>query len=250
MKVVYIVPGPMPEKEAKRREGLLKEWAFPTTEVEVRTVNQGPASIESMYEEYLSIPETAKLMVEAEKEGVQGAVLGCAGDPGLDAYRELTEKMVIMGPGVASMHAAALRGTRFSVLTVTDSTISSVYDLADKSGLGNKLVSVKAVNIPVLDLAKDRDATLSKLLDYGREVVKEGATAIVLGCMSMGFLEVAEDMERTLGVPVINPSKAALKLTEAFASIGYSHSKVAYHTPPKLKSGKVESLDDLLFVRN
>lgn len=245
MKIVYIVPGPMAEKEAKRREDLLKEWAFPSTEVEVRCVSGGPASIESMYEEYLSIPETAKLMVEAEQEGVNGVVLGCAGDPGLDAYKELTKDMVIIGPGVTGMHAAALRGKRFSVLTVTDSTLPSVYDLVDKSGLRNKLVSVKAVNIPVLELAVDRTATLNKMLKYGREVIAEGADSIVLGCMSMGFLEVAEDMEKELGIPVINPSKAALKMTEALASIKYTHSKKAYFTPPKLESGKVKSLDDL-----
>lgn len=245
---MYIVPGPMPETEAKRREGLLKKWAFPTTEVEIRCVEGGPASIESMYEEYLSIPETAKLMVAAEQEGVSGVVLGCAGDPGLDAFRELTKRMVIIGPGVTGMHAAVLRGKRFSVLTVTDSTIPSVYDLADKSGLRSRLVSVKAVNIPVLELAEDRAATLEKMLEFGREVISEGADSIVLGCMSMGFLEVAEDMEKELGIPVINPSKVALKMTEAFAGIGYAHSKKAYYTPPKLESGKVNSLDDL-FVK-
>lgn len=246
MKIVYIVPGPMNETEARRREALLKEWAFPSTEVELRTVSSGPASIESMYEEYLSIPETAKLMVQAEAEGVNGAILGCAGDPGLDAYREITKEMAVIGPGVASMHTAALRGSRFSVLTVTDSTIPSVYDLVDKSGLRSKLVSVKAVNIPVLELAENRERTLEKLLGYGREVMNEGADSIVLGCMSMGFLGVAEDMEAELGIPVINPAKAALKLIESLAHIGYVHSKKAYHTPPKLQSGKVASLDELL----
>lgn len=250
MKIVYIVPGTMQKKEAKRREGLLKEWAFPTTEVEIRTVSQGPASIESMYEEYLSIPETAKLMVEAEQDGVDGAILGCAGDPGLDAYRELTENMVVVGPGMAGMHVAALRGSRFSVLTVTDSTVNSVYELADKSGLRGKMVSVEAVNIPVLDLAKDRQSTLEKMIVFGKKAMDKGADSLVLGCMSMGFLEVAEDMEKELGIPVINPSKAALKLTESLAYIGYTHSKKAYHTPPKLAEGKVDSLDKLFVTTN
>src|SRR5690625_2975555 len=99
VKIVYVVPGPMPVEEASRRENLLKQWAFSSTEVELWTVSQGPASIESMYEEYLSITETAKLMTKAENVGIDGAILGCAGDPGLDAYRELTKKMVVVGPG-------------------------------------------------------------------------------------------------------------------------------------------------------
>ncbi|MEI3614783.1 hypothetical protein [Pseudogracilibacillus sp. SO30301A] len=88
MKIVYIVPVPMDEKEDKRRECLLNNWAFPNTTVEVQILHDGPTTMESMYEKYLSIPGTAKLMVEVEKKGADGAIIGCAGDPGLDAFRD------------------------------------------------------------------------------------------------------------------------------------------------------------------
>ncbi|MEI3614784.1 aspartate/glutamate racemase family protein [Pseudogracilibacillus sp. SO30301A] len=136
-----------------------------------------------------------------------------------------TNNIVVTGPAVTGMHTAALRGERFSVLTITDNTIPSVYDLVDKAGLKDKFVSVKSVNISAIDLAKDRENTLDKLLHFGRQVLEEGADSIVLGCMSMGFLDIAEDMENELGIPVINPVKSALKITEALASINYTHSK-------------------------
>lgn len=61
MKIVYsLVPGPMgnsPEGKAElaRRGNLLVQYAAPGTNVDIVDVPQGPASIESMYEEYLSI---------------------------------------------------------------------------------------------------------------------------------------------------------------------------------------------------
>jgi allantoin racemase len=249
MRVVYVVPGPMNENEVKRRGELLKQWAAPGVEADIIRVEEGPASIESMYEEYLSIPATAKLMHGLEKQGYDAAILGCAGDPGLDAFREITNHMVVVGPAATSFHTAAQLGHRFGVLTVTDSTVASAYELVQKAGLSDKLATVLPVNIPVLELANNREETLQKLLAIAHKAIDEHrADSLVLGCMSMGFLNVAEDMQEALGIPVINPGKAALKTAEALVGGGLSHSKKAYMTPPKLAHGKVQSLDEL-FVR-
>jgi allantoin racemase len=250
MKIVYVVPGPMDEQEVQRRGDLLQQWAAPGVVTEIASVTSGPASIESMYEEYLSIPETAKLIFHYEKKGYDAAILGCAGDPGLDAYREITTNLMVVGPAASSYHTAAQLGHRFSVLTVTDSTVASCYELVQKAGLSEKLASVKAVNIPVLELSKDRQATLDKLVEIGRKEMEENrADTLVLGCMSMGFLNVAEDMQQILGIPVINPSRNALKVVEGLVCAGYSHSKRAYMIPPKLATGKVQSLDELLISK-
>ena len=69
MKIAYVVPGPMDHKEAARRGAILKEWAAPDTAVDIRRVEEGPASIESMYEEYLSIPAAAQVVFQLEQEG-------------------------------------------------------------------------------------------------------------------------------------------------------------------------------------
>jgi len=114
MRLIYIVPGPMgrtPEGKAEvaRRGKLLREFAAPRTEVDIVDVPRGPASIESMYEEYISIPATAERILEVEEQGYDAAIVGCFGDPGLDAYRELTD-MLVVGPGEASFLAAAMLG--------------------------------------------------------------------------------------------------------------------------------------------
>ena len=247
MKIVYVAPFPMEKNELVRRGELLKEWAAPGVEVDIIRVEKGPASIESMYEEYLSIPATANLIFRLEQQGYDAAVLGCAGDPGLEAMREITSHMLVVGPGQASLLAAAMIGHRFSLLTILDSTINSGYELAHKAGVAAKLASVRSINVSVLDLAKDKAATLNKIITVGREAIdRDGADVLILGCMSMGFLNVAEEVQATLKVPVINPSKLALKAAEALVGSGLRHSKKAFSSPPKLAQGRVKSLDDLM----
>lgn len=249
MKIAYVIPGTMEEQEAKRREGLLRSWAAPDVVVDVRTVTEGPASIESMYEEFLSIPATAQEMFRLEQEGYDAAILGCAGDPGLDAMREITKKMLVVGPGQTSYQVAAMLGHRFSIITVTDSIIDGLYELAYKAGVSAKLASVLAVQVPVLELAANREATIDKLISAAHQAIeRDRAQVLVLGCMSMGFLEVAEELQEKLGIPVINPSRVSLQIAEALVRSGLSHSKKAFMLPPKLASGKVNSLNEL-FVR-
>jgi allantoin racemase len=252
MKIVYVLPGPMGQTEEgraemERRQSALRAYAAPGTEVDIVDVDEGPASIESLYEEYLSIPSTVQKMLEAEREGYDAAILGCYGDPGLDAVREVTTKMVVVGPGEAGAMAAAMCGHRFSIITVTRSIVAALHHLVEKAGVGKKLSSVRAIETPVLQLAHDRKETTTKLLDEGKKAIEaDGADTLILGCMSMGFLGVAEEMSEALSVPVINPGRISLTIAEALVRGGLSHSKLAYATPPKLASGEAVSSDELM----
>lgn len=99
MRILYVLPGPVGRTgagiaEMERRLSKLRSYAAPGTEVEIADVEEDPTSVESPYEEYLSIPRrTVERMLEAERDGY--------GDPGLDAVREGTERMVVDGPGEA-----------------------------------------------------------------------------------------------------------------------------------------------------
>jgi len=246
MKIVYVVPGPMDAQEVNRRGGLLKEWAFPGTKVDIVSVAEGPASIESMYEEYLSIPATAKEIFRLEKEGYDAAILGCAGDPGLDAMREITSKMLVVGPAESSILTAVLLGHKFTVITIDESMIATTEELVYKAGVSNKLASVRALNIAVLDLAVNRKSTMEKIIKVSQEAMeKDGADCLVLGCMTMGFLNVADEISDVLKIPVVNPSKIALKMAESLVGSGLMHSKKAFALPPKISSGKVKNIDEL-----
>ncbi len=250
MRIVYLVPGPMGrtaagKAEVERRGALLKKYAAPGTETGIQDVPEGPASIESMYEEYLSIPATVRAAIALEQDGWDAIILGCYGDPGLDALRELIS-IPVVGPGEATALMAASLGHRFSIITITDSVIAFTERLVRNAGVGDKLASVRAIDIPVLELHDDREQTIDATIREGRRAIEEDrADTLILGCMSMGFLEVAEAVAPELGVPVLNPGKSSLKFAEALVGAGVTHSRRAYLTPPKLAAGNGMTAADL-----
>jgi len=251
MKIVYLVPGPMGRSdegraELERRGRLLAGYAGPETTTGIDDVGEGPASIESAYEEYLSIPASVRRGVELELEGWDAVILGCFGDPGLDAFRELVSIPVI-GPGEASVLLAASLGHRFSIVTISDGVVPAIERQVRNAGVAGKLASVRAVNIPVLELHHDRERTIAAVVEEGGDaLLRDRADTLILGCMSMGFLEIAEAVSTELGVPVLNPARAALRFAEAIAGAGLSHSRRAYPTPSKLAADPTRSLADLL----
>jgi allantoin racemase len=251
MKILYILPAPLGRTsagaaEVARRGAKLREFAAPGTQVDICDVPRGPASIESMFEEYVSIPATAERVLEAAANGYDAVIIGCFGDPGVDAYRELTS-MLVVGPAQVAFHAAASLGHRFSVITPLPSLVSCTRSLVEHYGLGSHLASVRAVNTAVLELGKDRAATVEKVAREGRTALEQdGADTLVLGCMSMGFLDVAEQVSQILNVPVINPPRFSLKAAEALVGAGLVHSKRAFMTPPKIQTRLVQRAADLI----
>ena len=251
MRILYIAPGPVSHTsfgaaEMARRGRILREHAFPGTEVDIDDVAQGPASIESAYEEYLSVPAVVERAVAAEVEGYDAVIVGCFGDPGLDALREMVNVPVV-GPGESSCLVAASLGHRFSILTIMKSTIGPTRHQVVRIGLSDSLASIRSVDTPVLELMADHNRTVARFAAEGRRALEEdGADTLILGCMTSGFMMTADSLSRELSVPVVNPAVVSLKYAEMLIGGGLRHSRLAYMVPPKLASGKVKNLSALL----
>jgi allantoin racemase len=235
MKIRVVDPVITKAAEARSLEEL-SPVARPDTELSAVCVDKGPASIESTYEAALAAPYVVAKIVEAEKDGVDAVISNCMDDPGVEAAREMVSIPVI-GPCETSMHIAAMLGHRFSVIGVLEADDRPFHDHARKAGLEGKLASVRAVNIPVLEL-KDRNRAVSALVEQSVKAVREdGAHVIIFGCTGMAGMarEVEEGLKRRgiTDVPVIDPAILALKIAEALADMGLSHSKRTYPTPPK-----------------
>ena len=161
MKISYVIPGPMSQgplgpREVARRQDILRGWAAPGVEVSVRECPQGPASIESAYEEYLSVAGLAAVLTELEEQQqADAAIVGCFGDPGLDALYEVTSSLPVVGPGEASMHFACMLGRAFGIITVADGVVGPIERMAAHAGLDGRLAGVAVVNTPVLALGEN-----------------------------------------------------------------------------------------------
>ena len=147
----------------------------------------------------------------------------------------------IIGPAQTTMHTACQLGHKFSLITIFDSMLSMGYKQVHEYGLNHHLASVRAINIPVLELLNDLDFTYKKILRLGEKIVKEDrADAILFGCMTMSFSGLDKKLEDKLGIPVLNAGRVALKQAESLISMDISHSKMAYPFPEKLKKKKLK----------
>jgi allantoin racemase len=233
-KIAYIVPGTgLSDVEIERRESILNSVAGGGFYYHIKTVANGPSSIESFYDEYVSVPGTLELVREVEQEGYAAVIIGCFGDPGIEAARELVDIPVI-GPGEASLLLASSLGESLSIITILRNVVNPLKRLVHRLGLRDRVASIRAIDIPVLQIVNNREVTASRMMEEGRKAVEnDGADTLVLGCMSEGFLGIAEEMSNAIGVPVVNPVTASVKWAEMLVSAGLKHSKRAYPHPPK-----------------
>ena len=57
------------------------QYASPGTEISIANIAEGPRSIESEYEEAMSVPGILALAQEAERDGCDAVISDCFGDP-------------------------------------------------------------------------------------------------------------------------------------------------------------------------
>ena len=209
---------------------------FEREDLEVRhsLLDQGPASIESEFDEALSVPDTIRKAIEAEQSGANAIVIDCMGDPGLNACREVVS-IPVLGPCQTAMHIASMLGHHFSFITVLDRLRPMIDHIVAGYGLRENYASFEAVNVPVLeighDLGKLNDALTEKAI---KAVTEAHAGAIVLGCT--GFFGCADAIsnglaEKGFQVPVIDPIPLAIHVADTLIKTGLTHSKHIYPAP-------------------
>jgi allantoin racemase len=226
MNILYFVPGLMDQRELKRRERIANRFANPGNYVDVKSSKSGPISIESAVEEEMSVPGLLKgLLTYQERYDV--AVLGCFGDPGLRAARELVQIPVI-GPAESSICFSQQVADRFGVLVALERDIPTTRAVVARYEMSHKLAAVQPLSIPVLDLAKNRKRTERELVKAAKLAEKQGAECLILGCMSLAYMLADELMEDKANIPVLNPAKIAIKTAETFAHLKMHHSNKTY----------------------
>ncbi|MEM3404615.1 MAG: AroM family protein [Nitrososphaeria archaeon] len=225
-KILYLVPGIMEKREQSRREKIANTWASNGVSVEVKAVDEGPISIESSVEEDIAAGSVLRTIIRLQK-GYDAIVLGCAGDPGLRAAKELA-KIPVIGPAESTIAFSFLIGDRFGMVVPLDRDVPTMRALTVKYGFHNKLASVQAVNVPVLELGKDVELIKKKVTEACNDAIEEGADVIVLGCMSLAFILADELVKDSVKAPVLNPAKVSIKVAEVLAQLKLMQSRTSY----------------------
>jgi len=225
MKLKIIAPIVIGREHCESQERKYRSALRSGTEVHVVSVTSGPSELTgyatSVMSDYGVLLEGQK----AKEDGFDAVVPDCTLDPAGKALKERCGVPVAL-PLEASIHVAALLGSRFSVLALDKMQSKMFGSKIEEYGLASKLASVRSLDL-VPEESRNEATVLEKVLKAGQKAVEDdGAEVIILGCTTIVGLR--KKIEEKLGVPVIEPGVMAAKMAEVFVDLDLSQSKRAY----------------------
>jgi len=199
--------------------------------VETVSPDKGPVGLESYYHNYIASVNVHKRIVEAEKEGYDGVVIACYGDPGIEGAKELVD-IPVVGITEASYALARILATKFLVVVSAETAVPRQIRYIKSLGLPDYQYAVRPIGLTVLGVMSDRMSAKDMIAKNCEIALKEtGSEIIVMGCS--GFSGLRAELEKQLNVPIIDPVVAGVQVCATLINMGLSQSKVStYKTPP------------------
>lgn len=176
-------------------------------EIRCRTLAEGPFGIETQAHVDGVVMPLCRL-VEGDNEA-SAFVIACYSDPGLHTCREATARPVF-GIAECGVLTALARADRFGVIAISGRSVARHMRYLRQMGLTDRLAGERPLEMSVAETASG-EGTLARMVAVGRELRdRDGAHAIVMGCA--GMARHRRPLEEELGVPVIDPTQAALAM--------------------------------------
>lgn len=231
MHIAHIMPVNATDERKDRVKKKLETYVLPGTKIDVIDYEEGPEDLEYYEDDTLA----TMLMLKDKKrlDTYDGINIACFYDPGLRELREVLS-VPVMGIGLASMTMASLLGHRFSIIVGRKKWIPKMSDNSILYGFAEKIASWRSVGLSVKQLKEEEELSWERISAQAKAAVEDdGAEVIVLGCAAIDNIE--ERLRDELGVPVINPIFAGIKLTEMqadmYSRFQLSHSRLGDYQP-------------------
>jgi Asp/Glu/hydantoin racemase len=175
--------------------------------------------------------------LRAEAEGYDVFAIGSVQDPALEEARSLVD-LPVVGYGEAAMHFACLLGGRF-VLVAFGERFDEMLDLRVKrAGFAERALPTALMDASFADVGKglsDSAALVKKFSRTARQLVADGAQAIIPGQLYLSEAIARAGVTRIEEVPIVDGLAATLKMAEAMADLkrlgisvtrrGYAHAR-------------------------
>ena len=161
----------------------------------------------------------SKLLKIVEKNNSSDAfIIISFEDIGVDTIRKVTSKPII-GIGEASFYTANIIANKFSVITNLSQSHEALKNNLIKYDMDHKCVSIKSIEVPVLDMDTMSKSNLNKLNnEIQRTITEDDPEAIII--TSPGILNLSKNLSNKFNIPIIEGVTAATALMENFGKLG------------------------------
>ena len=176
--------------------------------IECVTLEEGPPGIETEEQAGAVVGPICEL-IRNRQHGASAFVIACYSDPGLHPGRAVTSKPVL-GIAESAMLVAMTRDARFGVISILETSIPRHQRYVRVLGLESRSAGDRALGLAVTELSNE-DRTFKRMASVGQQLRDDdGADVLIMGCA--GMARYRSRLEEEVGLPVIDPTQAALTL--------------------------------------
>jgi len=190
-------------------------------EIECLTLAEGPPGIETQRHVDEVVAPLCRL-VEQQDNRAAAFVVACFSDPGLHAAREATSKPVF-GIAESGLLTALTLGSAVGIISILAAGVPRHWRYVRALGIESRVAADLPIGLGVAQLA-DEGETKRRMTEVGRCLIDDhGADVIVMGCAGMARQRAG--LEASLGVPVVDPTPAAVGAAITAVHLGYRQSR-------------------------
>lgn len=228
MKILVLNPNTS-EIVTNKIANVIKTIARPETEVIVKSVDHGPESLESFYDEAMAVPYIMQAVKSAHEEKFDAIIIAAFCDPGIEAAKEIS-LIPVFGSEECTFAVSLLFGNKFGIITEKKHKEAVKAREVRKHGLESRFAGVRALDMGVVEIALNPKKAKERGIAVARQLIDDGAEVIIMGCASMAGY--SDEIKQELGIPVIDPTIATFKLVEGIVETGLSQSKIGLYATP------------------
>ena len=187
------------EKEACECHGRLLESWFPQFSVISRCIPDQPEGVHDETSEAAAIPKIRKLAKEFEKQGVDGVIISCCGDPGLELVRE-DLSIPVVGAGESTALMSLRYGDKIFSLGITETAPKNYKKVLKERLIDNAIPEGVYSTLDLQDVQG-----WNSVCEKAKQLKENGAEVIALACTGMATMGIAPKLEEVIGISVLDP---------------------------------------------
>jgi Asp/Glu/hydantoin racemase len=175
-------------------------------QIQCMTLAEGPPGIQSQRDIDQLVSPLCRQAQSLEAEA-SAFVVACFSDPGLYSLREIV-RVPVLGIAETGVLTALSLGHRFGVISILPASIPRHLRYFGAMGVSDRLAADLSIGMGVQELS-DRSKAMARLVAVGCQLRDEHrADTVVLGCAGMAGMR--EELQREIGIPVVEPTQATV----------------------------------------